>query len=106
MKIGNINDMYRGWVIGDFEPSLLRTKDFEIGILKHPKGEKWPAHYHKIATEYNILIAGTMRLCDTELVPGNTFILEPGEVADPVFHEDCTIVCVKVPSSTTDKYLV
>jgi quercetin dioxygenase-like cupin family protein len=98
--------MYRGWVIGDFEPSLLRTKDFEIGILKHPKGEKWPAHYHKIATEYNILIAGTMRLCDTELVPGNTFILEPGEVADPVFHEDCTIVCVKVPSSTTDKYLV
>jgi quercetin dioxygenase-like cupin family protein len=106
MKVGNISDTHRGWVIGDFEPSLLRTKDFEVGILKHPKGEKWPAHYHKIATEYNILISGTMRLCDVELVPGNTFILEPNEVADPIFHEDCIIVCIKVPSNTSDKYLV
>jgi len=106
MKVGNLSDTHRGWVIGDFEPSLLRTKDFEVGILKHPKGEKWPAHYHKIAIEYNILISGTMRLCDVELVPGDTFILEPGEIADPTFHEDCTIVCVKVPSSTKDKYLV
>lgn len=106
MKVKKLSDMHRGWVIGDFEPSLLRTKDFEVGILKHPKGEKWPAHYHKIATEYNILIQGTMKLCDVELVAGDTFILEPNEVADPIFHEDCTIVCVKVPSSTTDKYLV
>lgn len=106
MKVKKLSDMHRGWVIGDFDPSLLRTKDFEVGILKHPKGEKWPAHYHKIATEYNILIQGAMRLCDVELVAGDTFILEPNEVADPIFHEDCTIVCVKVPSSTTDKYLV
>jgi len=106
MKVGNVSDTHRGWVIGDFEPSLLRTKDFEVGILKHPKGEKWPAHYHKIATEYNILISGTMRLCDVELFPGNTFILEPNEIADPIFHEDCLIVCIKVPSNTSDKYLV
>lgn len=106
MKTGKISDFCRGWVIGDFEPSFVKTKDFEVGILKHPKGEKWPAHYHKIATEYNILISGTMKLCDIELVPGDTFILEPYEVADPTFHEDCTIVCIKVPSSTTDKYLV
>jgi len=106
MKVGHLSNTHRGWVIGDFEPSLLRTKDFEVGILKHPKGEKWPAHYHKVATEYNILISGTMRLCGVELVPGNTFILEPNEVADPIFHEDCTIVCIKVPSNTTDKYLV
>lgn len=105
MKVGKISNFYRGWVIGNFEPSLLKTKDFEVGILHHPKGEKWPAHYHKIATEYNILITGTMKLCDIELVPGDTFILEPYEVADPTFHEDCTIVCIKVPSSTTDKYL-
>lgn len=106
MKVKKLSDTHRGWVMGDFEPSLLRTKDFEVGILKHPKGEKWPAHYHKIATEYNILISGTMKLCDTELVPGDIFILEPNEIADPVFHEDCTIVCIKVPSNTKDKYLV
>ena len=106
MKTGKLSDTYRGWVIGDFEPSLLRTKDFEVGILKHPKGEIWPAHYHKLATEYNILISGTMKLCGIELMPGDTFVLEPGEVADPTFHEDCTIVCIKVPSDTKDKYLL
>lgn len=106
MKVGKLSDTHRGWVIGDFEPSLLRTKDFEVGILKHPKGEKWPAHYHKIATEYNILIVGSMRLCDVELNAGDTFVLEPNEIADPVFHEDCTIVCIKVPSDTKDKYII
>lgn len=106
MLTSNLSKMYRGWIIGDFDPSLLKTKDFEVGILHHPKGEKWPAHYHKIATEYNVLISGSMRLCDVELKAGDTFILEPNEIADPVFHEDCTIVCVKVPSDTKDKYLV
>lgn len=106
MKVGRITDFYRGWVIGDFEPSLLKTKDFEIGILHHPKGEKWAAHYHKVATEYNILISGSMRLCDVELVAGDTFVIEPNEIADPIFHEDCTIVCIKTPSNTKDKYLV
>lgn len=105
MKVGKLSDTFRGWVIGDFEPSLLRTKDFEVGVLKHPKGEKWPAHYHKISTEYNILVSGSMKLCDIELVAGDTFILEPFEIADPLFHEDCTIVCIKVPSDTKDKYI-
>ena len=106
MKTGKLADMYRGWVVGDFEPSLLRTQDFEVGILLHPKGERWPAHYHKIGTEYNILISGSMCVCDTELVAGDTFIIEPGEVADPTFHEDCRIVCIKLPSDPKDKYLV
>jgi quercetin dioxygenase-like cupin family protein len=98
--------MHRGWCIGDFAPSLLRTKDFEVGVLLHPKGEKWPARYHVKGTEYNILVSGSMRVCDTELTAGDTFVIEPYEVADPVFHEDCTIVCIKVPSDTKDKYLV
>jgi hypothetical protein len=41
MKVGKLADMHRGWCIGDFAPSLLRTKDFEVGVLLHPKGEKW-----------------------------------------------------------------
>lgn len=106
MKTGKLADMYRGWIIGDFEPSLLRTKDFEVGVLLHPKGERWPAHYHKIGTEYNVLISGSMRVCDTELVAGDTFVIEPGEIADPIFHEDCRILCVKLPSDTGDKYIV
>ena len=39
-------------------------------------------------------------------VPGTIFVLEPNEVADPIFHEDCQVLCVKVPSIKGDKYEV
>ena len=61
---------------------------------------------HKLITEYNVLISGKMTMCGVELNAGDTFIVEPNEVADPIFLEDCTIVCVKTPSITDDKYLV
>ena len=98
--------MTRGWFIGDFEPSLLKTKDFEVGILTHKKGEEWPKHYHKIATEYTVLISGSMTICGELIETGTIFILEPNEIADPVFHEDCTVVVVKTPSVVGDKYVV
>ena len=105
MKVGKISDTTRGWLIGNFEPSMLKTDLFEVGILLHPKGQVWPAHYHAIATEYNLLISGSMSICGNELQTGDTFIIEPGEVAEPAFHEDCTILCVKVPGAANDKYL-
>jgi len=106
MTTGRLEDMFRGWVIGDFEPSLLKTQDFEVAILLHKKAEEWPAHYHKIATEYNILLSGTMSVCGKYLVAGDTFTILPNEIAAPVFYEDCRIVCIKVPSIPGDKYLV
>ena len=56
MRVGKITDMTRGWMIGNFEPSLLKTELFEVAVLLHPKGQIWPAHYHRVATEYNLLI--------------------------------------------------
>jgi len=98
--------MTRGWMMGNFEPSLLKTELFEVAVLHHPKGQIWPAHYHRVATEYNLLISGSMNVCGEELVAGDTFIIAPGEIAEPAFHEDCTILCVKVPGISGDKYLV
>ena len=106
MTTGKIKDMKRGWCIGNFEPSVFKTAAFEMAILLHPQGERWPAHYHRVATEYNFLLTGSMRVCDTELTAGDWFVIEPMEVADPVFHEDCQIVCIKVPSDVTDKHLI
>jgi quercetin dioxygenase-like cupin family protein len=106
MKITKINDMVRGWFIGDFEPSVLRTKDFEVGILSHKKDEVWPKHYHSIATEYNVLISGKMHICGETIGAGTIFVIEPNEVADPIFLEDCTVVTVKTPSVIGDKYNV
>lgn len=102
----NLSEFTRGWFIGNFEPSLLRTEQFEVAIITHVKGEKWPPHYHKIGTEYNVLIEGKMFICGQEINPWEVFVFEPGEVADPVFLEDCKVLCVKVPSVTNDKYII
>ena len=101
-----IEEFKGGWIIGDFEPSLLRTKEFEVALISHKKNEKWPKHYHKISTEYNILVIGKMEIAGKELIPGDVFVFEPGDIADPKFKEDCKVLCVKKPSLPGDKYEV
>ena len=102
----NIKDMIGGWFIGDFEPSVLRTKEFEVGIKTHPKGEILDVHYHKIAVEYNVLIKGSMTVNGKPIQEGDIFILDRNEVVRPEFLEDCTIVSVKTPSVIGDKYIL
>lgn len=106
MIIDNLSNMFRGWFVGNFSPSIYRTDQFEVGILFHPKGEKWPKHYHKEAVEINVLISGSMILNGKHLCSGNIFLIEKNEIAEPEFLEDCTIVCVKSPSIPGDKYEV
>ena len=106
MIINDLKNMFRGWFVGNFEPSRYKTDQFEVGILFHPKGEKWPKHYHKEAVEINVLVSGKMILNGEELTPGNIFLIEKNEIAEPEFLEDCTIVCVKSPSIPGDKYEV
>lgn len=106
MHVTKLSDYIRGWFIGDFKPTVLRTEDFEVGVLTHKKDEKWPAHYHKQSIEYNVLVSGKMIVQGKELNSGDVFVFDKGEIADPVFVEECTIVCVKVPSIPSDKFEV
>lgn len=106
MNVTKLDDYVRGYFIGNFEPSILKTSEFEVAVLFHPKGEKWPAHYHKECVEYNVLIDGSMTVQGKMLNSGDVFVFDAGEIADPVFHEDCRVVCVKVPSIPTDKFEV
>lgn len=94
-----------GWFIGDFTPSILRTTAFEVGCKMHKKGEVWPAHYHT-GDEYNFLMSGRIKICEQILEAGDLFHIEPNEIADPEFLEDCYVVVVKVPSKPGDKFIV
>ena len=51
MEVFDLKKMFKGWFIGDFEPSAYKTKEFEVGTTLHPKGSDWETHYHKKATE-------------------------------------------------------
>ena len=104
MEIFRIEDMIKGWFVGDFEPTAYKTDRFEVSYKLHPKGEQWEHHYHKIATEINFIIRGKMIIQGSKLKSGDIFILKPMEIADPEFLEDCEIVCIKTKSVKNDKY--
>ena len=105
-KIYKMNDMFRGWYVGNFEPSAYKTKDFEAGYLLHKKGEQWDVHYHKYMTEVNFLVKGKMILNDIELNEGDIFLIDKNEIACPIFLEDCYIFVLKVPSVPGDKVIL
>ena len=96
--------MKRGWFIGDFNPSVLRTSDFEVGLLTHKKNEVWPIHVHKLCIEYNLLVEGRMTINGVSISPGTIFVIDKNEISAPTFLEDCLILCVKTPSIPRDKY--
>jgi len=98
MKIERIENMIGGWFIGGFEPTVHKTNDFEVSYKIHKKNEQWDHHYHHTVTEINLLIRGKMILQNKELNSGDIFTLEPFEIADPEFLEDCEIICVKTKS--------
>lgn len=106
MDIHQLSDFTRGWFIGDFEPSLLKTKDFEVGYAHHRKGDYWDAHYHKIAEEINYLVRGRIKIGDVIVEQGQIFHIHPGEITAPEFLEDSEILIVKVPSVKGDKYII
>jgi quercetin dioxygenase-like cupin family protein len=106
MKKFRYDQMKGGWFVGNFEPSVFKTKNFEVGYLKHKKGDMWDKHYHKHATEINLIVRGRVKVNDEIYSKGDIFIIEPNETIDPLFLEDTEVVVVKAPSILNDKYII
>ena len=106
MNLHRLEDMIGGWFVGNFSPTAYTTNDVEVSYKLHPKGEIWDTHYHEKVTEVNLLVRGEMILQGKKLIAGDIFTLNPYEIADPEFLEDCEIVCVKLPGITNDKISV
>jgi len=104
MEVFKLSEMKGGWFVGNFQPAAYSTGDCEVCYKFHPKGEKWPVHYHKLGTEINLLVRGKMVVQGRMLEEGDVFVIKPYEVADPEFLEDCEVVVVKTPSCPGDKY--
>lgn len=102
----DLNDMYRGWFVGNFEPSVYKTKDFEVGYLLHKKGERWDIHYHEHMKEINLLVKGKMILNNKAIKENDIFVIDKNVIAAPIFLEDCYILCIKVPSVIGDKVII
>lgn len=106
VKILSINDFSNGWIIGDFEPSLHRTKDFEVALKSFKKQEKEPNHFQRIATEASLVVSGHIRMGSHHLKSGDILVVGPGEACDFEALEDSTVLAIKWPSLPDDKVVV
>jgi len=100
----NIENFLNGWIVGNFEPSLVQTKDVEIGILNLEAGQRGDGHFHKNHTEYNILIQGKAKIKDKIYSDGDIFIYKPFERSDVEYLSNTKLLVIKTPATKNDKY--
>ena len=99
-----LDQFVRGWFIGDFEPTIIKTGDVEVAVQRFTAGTHEAAHLHKKATEITVLVSGSAEMFDQVVEEGSVIKIEPGEVTSFKAITDCTTVVVKYPGAKNDKY--
>jgi hypothetical protein len=105
MNKSKLEDMIGGWFIGNFEPSLLKTNDVEVAVKSYKQGDAEEEHYHKVATEYTVILNGKVKMMGIEYNEGEILTIHPMESTDFLALTDVTTVVVKVPGALNDKYI-
>ncbi|MBI4063344.1 MAG: hypothetical protein HY401_03465 [Elusimicrobia bacterium] len=106
MKIFKLNQMIKGWFVGDFEPNCLRLDTCEVACKYYNAGDEESRHVHKVAVEITLVAKGKIIMNGQSYREGDIILLEPGEPADFKVVEDAITMVVKSPSVPNDKYLV
>ena len=105
LNLHRIENFQGGWLLGDFDPTILRNKSVEVGVKFFKKGDLEASHKQLVATEITVLNSGSIRIEQLVLTPGDVLVIEPGEYADFEALEDGSLTCIKFPSIPSDKVL-
>jgi anti-sigma factor ChrR (cupin superfamily) len=98
--------MKGGWFAGNFNPTLFTTDDFEVAVKRYKKGDYEKSHYHKVATEYTVIVNGEVQMNGETYITGDIIRIDPGEATDfLVVSETAVTTVLKVPCVADDKYL-
>ena len=106
MRHDRLDDMMKGWFVGDFLPVAVRTSACEVAVKIYRSGDFEDAHYHRIATEVTAIISGEARMFERVWRAGDIITIEPGEATAFLALTDVTTVVVKLPSAPDDKHFV
>ena len=104
MRSARLDDMIRGWFVGDFEPTALRTDAVEVAVKRYQAGDSEELHHHQIATELTAVLSGEVRMCGQVWGPGDIIVLDPGEATSFEAISAATVIAVKTPGARGDKY--
>lgn len=105
MKRYRLEDMTKGWFVGNFLPTLVATNAVEVAVKKYKAGEHEEKHYHKLATEITVITDGEVVMNGTTYVSGDIVVIEPLTATDFRAVTDVTTTVVKIPGASNDKYM-
>jgi hypothetical protein len=105
MEVHKLDDMTKGWFIGNFTPTLHCTNDVEVAVKHYLEGEHEASHHHKIATEYTAIVKGSVLMNGQLFSEGDIIKILPNESTDFKALTDATTVVVKIPGASNDKYI-
>jgi hypothetical protein len=100
-----LDEMIRGWFVGNFEPTAFKTNHVEVGIQQYKSGDYEASHHHKVATEITVIQKGIVEMNGIRYSDGSIIKLDPGVSTDFRAITDATTVVVKIPGARNDKYL-
>ena len=106
MKLNNLNDMIKGWIVGNFSPSVYKTDKFEVAVKKYKCGDYERKHFHKVSTEITVICLGKVQMNSKQYNTGDIITIHPGEATDFKALEDTITTVIKFPSVKDDKYLI
>jgi quercetin dioxygenase-like cupin family protein len=106
MKKYHLKNFTRGWIVGDFEPAVLKVTEFEFMVRDYVKGDGEKRHVHKAAHEISVVASGVFKMNGVVIKKGDIVHLHPGVSTDFECIEDGTMTVVKTPSVKGDKYFV
>ncbi len=105
MKTARLDEMFKGWFVGNFEPTLCRTNDVEVAVKKYKAGDSEGKHYHKLATEITVVTSGKVIMNGVTYTEGDIIVLHPRDISDFSAVTDAVTTVVKIPGANNDKYM-
>jgi hypothetical protein len=104
MESFDLSTYTKGWFVGDFEPTLVPSKEIEVGIKRYSAGDKEPRHHHRVATELTAIVSGKVQMSGRVYSAGQIVRIPPNESTDFEALEDTVTVVVKYPFARDDKF--
>jgi hypothetical protein len=105
MKLFNLENMKKGWFIGNFEPTCYNG-NFEVGVKRYKSGDKEPKHYHKLSKEFTVIISGKVKMNGAIYKENDIIQIDEYESTDFECLEDTLTVVVKTKSESNDKFII
>ena len=106
MKNDRLDQMFKGWFVGGFHPTVFSTDACEVAVKNYKVGECEAAHYHKVATEITLVLTGKVTMFEKSWSDGDIITISPGEATAFEAITDAVTVVVKLPGALDDKFLL